>query len=107
MSCPNDDVIDALLCEQFDGPVPAGKFCDRVMRRLPPRRRRRAWPLAVGIVAGIAACWLCLLSSPLIRAGCRDWLRGDPTSAAIIVVLAMVGLSILTSGWMVFDAEDR
>ncbi|MDI1281844.1 hypothetical protein [Brevundimonas sp.] len=33
------DVYDAMLREDFEGPVPDGGFCDRVMDQLPARRR--------------------------------------------------------------------
>ena len=100
------DPIDALLRKQFDGPVPDGGFSERVMRRLPARRRRNGWPLLAGVFAGAAACWLSLSSSPLLHAGWRDWMHGEFSGPALILLLAMVGMSLLALGWTLAEADD-
>ena len=46
-----DDLIDTMLRERFEGPVRADGFCERVMDKLPTRRRRSAWPLVAGVIA--------------------------------------------------------
>jgi len=103
MSNPEDDAIDALLREDFDGPLPIGDFGERVMDRL-PRRRRRRWPLAAGIVAGIGGCWLNLISTPLLQAGWSDWLRGDPSQPAIALLLTIAATSLLALAWAALEA---
>ena len=107
MSHPNDDAIEALLRKQFDGPVSDEGFSERVMQRLPPRRHRMAWPLWAGVVAGAGACWLTLLSSPLLHDGWRNWMRGELSASAIALLLAIAGMSLLASWWSVAEADDR
>jgi hypothetical protein len=103
----DDDAIEALLRKQFDGPVPNEGFSERVMQRLPPRRRRMAWPLWAGIFVGTGACWLSLSSAPLLRAGWRDWMGGELSAPAITLLLVIAGMSLLASWWSVTEADDR
>lgn len=103
----SDDAIDALLREQFEGPVSADGFCDQVMGRLPARRRRFEWPLATGIVAGAALCWFTLRSAPIARIGWRDWLSGEPSAPAITLLLALMSFAILAIAWTMAQADDR
>ena len=107
MSRQLDDAIDALLRRQFDGPVSDERFTERVMQRLSPRRQRIAWPLWVGIVMGAGACWLSLLFSPLLHAGWRNWMHGELSASAIVLLLAIAGMSLLASWWSVAEADDR
>ena len=106
MSEPEDDAVDALLLAQFEGPVPDDGFGDAVMHRLPPRRRRHAWPLAAGLVAGAMVCWLSLLSAPLVRIGWRDWLAGELSAPAVTLLLVMASISLLTLAWTIAEADD-
>jgi hypothetical protein len=101
-----DDMIDTLLRRQFDGPVPDEGFSGRVMHRL-PRRRRVSWPLWLGIAAGALACWLALLSSPLLHIGWRDWVHGDWSAPAITMSLVVLGMAMLALAWGVTEARDR
>jgi hypothetical protein len=107
MSGLDDDAIDAVLLERFEGPVPDDGFCDQVMQSLPARRRRAAWPLALGIAAGGILCWLSLHTAPLVRIGWRDWLSGAPSAPAIILLAAMAGISLLALVWTTAEADDR
>jgi hypothetical protein len=108
MSDPHDDdTIDALLRQQFDGPVPDDGFSARVMQRLPPRRRHVTWPLWAGILVGAGACWSSLLFSPLLRAGWQDWLAGELSMPAFVLLVAMAGMSALAGWWCVAEAGDR
>jgi hypothetical protein len=102
-----DEEIEALLRRQFDGPVHDGGFSGRVMQALPPRRRRATWPLWCGALAGVGACWLALLRSPLLRVGWLDWVSGDWSAQAITVLLVMLGMAMLALAWGVAEAEDR
>ena len=106
MNHANDDDIDALLRAQFDGAVPDDGFTDRVLQRLPPRRRRAAWPLWGGLAAGIAACALSLASAPLVQAGWHDWIGGELSASVVALVAVMAGLSLLACGWTVMEAGE-
>jgi len=101
-----EDAIDALLREQFDGPVPAAGFCDQVMARLPARRRRHRWPLAAGVLAGVAMCWFSLWSSPITYIGWRDWLSGELSAPALTLFLSIMCLAILALAWTIAEADD-
>ena len=107
MSEPENDAVEALLREGFEGPVPDEGFCDDVMQRLPPRRRRHVWPLAAGLAAGAVVCWLSLQSVPLVRTGWRDRLSGEISAQALTLLLVMAGISLLALAWTVAEADDR
>lgn len=103
----NDDAIEALLRRQFEGPVADDGFSERVMRQLPPRRRRIAWPLWLGLLAGACACWPSLAGTPLLHAGWRDWLDGELSAPAMGLLLAVAGMAWLALGWTLAESEDR
>ena len=102
-----DDEIDALLRQSFDGPTPDAGFSDRVMQRLPSRRRPSAWPLAAGVLVGAVLCSLSLFNSPLWRAGWHGWLVGEWSSSTILVLSTMAGMSLLALGWSLAEADDH
>ncbi len=107
MNTLHDDDIDALLRKSFDGPVPDDGFCDRVMQKVPPRRRPSAWPLAAGIVVGAVLCSLSLFTSPLWRAAWHGWLVGEWSASTIITLSMMAGMSLLALGWTLAEAGDH
>lgn len=107
MNPPRDETIDALLRQQFGGPVPDDGFSERVMQRLPSRRRRTAWPLWTSVLAGAAGCWSSLQLSPWLVAGWRDWMHGELSAPAITLLLAMAGMSLAAAWWVVTEAGDR
>jgi len=107
MNEEQSDAIELLLRRQFDGPVPDEDFSRQVMQRLPQRRRRVTWPLWSGILMGAVACWLALLSSPLLRAGWQDWVNDHWSASAVTVLLVMLGMAMLALVWGVAEAEDR
>jgi len=53
------------------------------------------------------ACWLSLLSTPLLRIGWKDWLSGEPSAPALILFAAMAGVSLLAMAWTAAEADDR
>ncbi len=106
MNPRNDDAIDALLRAQFEGPVRDEGFSERVMQALPPRRRRVDWPLRAGIAAGVVACWLSLLSAPVLQAGWSAWASGRLTASAIALLLAVAAMSLLALGWSVAEGDE-
>lgn len=108
MSEERDDAIEVLLHKQFEGPVPDEGFGERVMRRLPQRRRHRVvWPVWGGALVGAVAGWLVLLSSPLLRTGWRDWANDHWSASAITVLLVMLGMVMLALVWAVAEADGR
>ncbi len=107
MNHENDDSLDKLLRDAFDGPVADGGFSERVMQVLPPRRRAASWVSAAGVCAGAIACWLALGTAPVLRAGWQDWLHRDASPAAIILFLVVVVMSLLGLGWGLAEVEDR
>jgi hypothetical protein len=107
MSNLQDNDIDKVLLEQFEGPVADDGFCDHVMQSLPARRRVYRWPLALGIILGGILCWLSLQAAPLIRIGWRDWVSGQLSAPAIILLASMAGLSLLALAWTTAEADDR
>lgn len=102
-----DDIVDALLRDEFEGPAPDDGFCDRVMNQLPGRRRRRPWPLAVGAIGGMAAYAISLWSAPITNAGFRDWLAGELSASVLTLFIAMMGMAILALVWAIAEADDR
>lgn len=100
-----DDEIDRLLRAQFDGPVPADGFAERVMAQLPARRRRN-WPLAVGATTGVALGWLSLWSAPLARTASQDLLSGNLTDAALTLLAVMIGGAVLALAWSIAETND-
>ncbi|HXS74424.1 MAG TPA: hypothetical protein VN725_10345 [Rhodanobacteraceae bacterium] len=107
MNQSQDEAIEALLREQFEGPVFDDGFSDRVVQQLPPRRHRAVWPLWAGVLAGAGASWLGLLSAPLLHAGWQEWISGKPSASAIILVSAIAGMSLLACWWTTMEAEDH
>lgn len=107
MNHSDDNEIEALLRKQFDGPVSDDGFSDRVMQQLPPRRRRAVWPLFAGILAGIGACWLSLLSTPLLHVGWQNWISGELSASAITLMAVVAGMSLLACWWTTMEAEDH
>ncbi len=107
MNHSDDHEIEALLQAQFEGSVPDDGFSDRLLQQLPSRRRRAACPLLVGILAGMAACWLSLSSTPLLRIGWQDWISGELSMPAITLLSGMVGMSLLALLWTMMEAEDH
>jgi hypothetical protein len=107
MNEPHDDPIEALLRQQFDGPVADDGFSAHVMQHLPPRRRRTTWPLWVGLLTGAAAWWICIDSVPLLHNGWHDWWAGEPSMAAIGMWVVMAAMSLLALMWSLAESSDR
>lgn len=108
MNQSRDDMIDALLRRQFDGPVRDEAFSVRVMQRLPQRRCRQiAWPLWIGVVAGAAMCWLALLPSRLLRDGWQDWSGGHWSIAGLAMLSTAAVMTLLAVAWGVVEINDR
>jgi hypothetical protein len=102
----NDDDIDALLRQSFDGPTADAGFCDRVMQQLPPRRRRYAWPLVAGVVGGVVLCGLSLFASPLWSEAWRGWLVGQWSTSTLVTLAAMAAMTLLALVWSLAEADN-
>ena len=107
MNESHDDTIEALLRRQFEGPVADDGFSERVMQHLPQRRRRTTWLVWLGVLMGAAACWICMDRVPLLHAGWRDWLAGEPSMSAIGMWVMMIAMSLLALGWGLVESRDR
>ncbi|MEO8670563.1 MAG: hypothetical protein ABI411_04550 [Tahibacter sp.] len=107
MNRTHGDDMDALLRQSFDGPIADAGFCDRVMQQLPLRRRPFAWPLAAGVLVGAVLCSLSLSNSPLWRAAWHGWLVGEWSTSTIITLSMMAGMSLLSLGWSLAEADDH
>ncbi len=107
MNDPDDAAIETLLRQQFDGAVPDDGFCERVMKQLPPRRRRVTWPVWAGVFVGAASCWLSLQATSLLRIGWQDWGHGEWSTPAIALLVVMAGMSLLAFGWALAESQDR
>lgn len=103
----DDEDIDALLRRSFDGPVPDAGFCDRVMKQLPPRRRRSEWPLTAGVLVGTILCSLSVFSSPLWHAAWHGWRVGEWSGSTIIMLSIMAAMSLLALGWTLAEADNH
>jgi hypothetical protein len=102
-----DDGIDRLLRAGAPDPVADEGFCARLAEALPPRRSGARWPVALGIVAGIAACWITMGSAQVTQAGWQDWLAGELTPSALVLLAAAAGLCLLALAWALAEAQEQ
>lgn len=107
MNDETEYAIDALLREQFEGPVADHGFCESVMDRLPARRRWDQWPMVTGIFAGVAACWFSLWSAPIAFDGWHDWLSRAPSAATLALFIVMTSMAVLALVWTIAEADDQ
>jgi len=107
MNDPSEEILDALLRDAFDGPVPADGFCERVIAQLPARPRRyRTWPIATGVAVGMVACLAGLRSMPTTAVGSQDWLALEPLSATMLLLVIASGITLLTAVWALAEVND-
>lgn len=102
-----DNAIECLMRDHAPGPVADDGFCADLINRLPPRRPRAKWPIAVGVVAGALACWFSMRSAQVVLAGWHDWLSGDLTSSALALFASVAGLSLLALAWTLDEAQEQ
>jgi hypothetical protein len=100
-----DDAVHGLLRKSFEGPTPEDGFTDRVMERL-PSRRRVGWPKVAGIAAGIGACWPVLASAPLLASGWQDWTRGEVSTSAIALLFVTACASLAAAWWALAEGDS-
>jgi hypothetical protein len=101
-----DDAVERLIRKSIEGPTAENGFTDRVMERL-PSRRRGGWPKMAGIVAGIGACWPILASAPLLESWWHDWTRGEVSASAIALLLVIACVSLATAWWTLAEGDSR
>jgi hypothetical protein len=105
MKNEDDHLLEKLLREGFEGPVPDDGFSERLMRRLPRRRRSPAWLSTASACIGATACWLSLSSAPMLNAGWNDWLHGQASHAAFGLLLVLAIVSLMSLGWTLVEAD--
>jgi hypothetical protein len=101
-----DDAVERLIRKSFEGPAAEDGFTDRVLQRL-PSRRRVDWPKVAGIVAGIGACWPGLASAPLLASGWQDWTHGEVSASAIALLLVTACASLAAAWWTLAEGDSR
>jgi hypothetical protein len=94
-----DHELDAWLRREFEGPIADDGFATRVMRFLPPRPRKRAWPLPAAAIAGSLLAWLALAPSPLVDLAAREWLAADFGSSSAVLLTLLFGTVLLGCAW--------
>lgn len=94
-----DKDLDAWLRREFEGPVADDGFAARVMQVLPPRPRRRAWPLPAATMAGALLAWLTLAPSALAELGAREWLAADLGAGSAPLLALLLGVVLLGCAW--------
>ena len=105
MKLSDDHDIDALLRRRFAGPVRDEGFSDRVIQQMAPRRTYAVWPLWVGIAAGIGACWLSLISTPVLQLGWQSWISGNLSRPGISLMVVAGGMSLLACWWTAMEPD--
>lgn len=101
-----DNAIERLLREAAPDPVADEGFCAGLVERLPPHRPHAQWPLAVGIVAGMLACWFSMSAAPAALIGWHDWISGDLTSPALALLASLAGLNLMALAWTLIEAQE-
>ncbi len=94
-----DDALDVLLRREFEGPVPDEGFAARLSRSLPPRRRRRAWPLPLAAVTGGVLAGAAVATSPLWGDVAREAAAGVPGAASALLLTVALCLGALSCAW--------
>jgi hypothetical protein len=46
-----------------------------------------------------------LASTPAVQLGWHDWLGGEPSAPAIVLLLALTGMSLLAMCWSLAEAD--
>lgn len=101
-----DTELDALLRRDFvAATVPDDGFSTRVLRALPPRRRKRAWLLPVAALVGALLAWLTLLPAAPWLEVLREWATEQIPLSAWVVWALLFGTGLLGCAWAVEEAE--
>lgn len=90
-----EDDLDRLLRARFDGPLPDDGFSARVLRALPPRPRRRRWPVPAALLAGAG----------LSLASVAPVLTGGGVGRLVLAGVLAGGLSVLAACWALAEAD--
>lgn len=99
MNETSDDALDALLRRGFEGHVPDDGFSARVVRALPARPRRRAWPLPLAALCGGLLAWATLAPSPLWRDVAQEAATGVPGAAIAVLLAVALGFGTVCCAW--------
>lgn len=93
-----DTELQAWLRQDFEGPVADAGFTDRVMRQLPPRRRRPSLLPASAAVGGVLA-WLALAATPLGPLVAREWTAAELGAGSVALYALLLATGVLASAW--------
>jgi hypothetical protein len=94
-----DQELDEWLRREFEGPIVDDGFTTRVMRLLPPRARKRTWPLPAAATAGGLMAWLALSPSPLVELAALEWLAADFGRSSAMLLALLFGTVLLGCAW--------
>lgn len=92
-----DDELDRMLRARFEGPLADDGFSARVLQVLPPRPRRRRWPLPAALLAG-AGLSLASMAPVLGHGG---------AAGRMLLAAALAGaMSVLAACWALEEGPD-
>lgn len=105
MNDPVDQALEEWLRRDFEGSVADDGFAARVMRSLPPKRRREPWLVPAVALAGAVFSWLALLPSPVFELAAKEWNAGAIGPASVVVLSLLLAMGVLGSAWALDDAR--
>lgn len=100
------DPIEALLREQFNGPVADDGFTDQLMQHLPVQRQRVRWPLWIGMTLGALGGWLSIASVPWLGSAWHALLHGHYTPAAMTLLICVAAITLIAGCWSLAESEQ-
>jgi hypothetical protein len=105
MKHPVETSVDELLRELYEAPVADDGFCDRVMQKIPKRRKTNYVYLAVAFAVGMLAFLWQIGSTSLFQQGWHDLAQGQFSFAVMLVCVVFFGVSLSVSAWLLTEPE--
>lgn len=97
--------VDALLRELKEEPVADDGFCDRVIQKIPARRKTNYVYLAIAFAVGMLAFFWQMVSTPMFLQGWHDLAQGQVSMAVMLVCAVFFLVSLLVSAWVLTEPE--